>query len=776
MAKKKLGGFDFKKVLLDKGERYGFYVAGGLLVLFLALGAITAVKSESAGSIVKDFDTKASSIEQKIVSNTGETPPELPGVIYDSSTVPQIPFVLYATRNELWDVTKNDTARRVNPRILAPTEAQVEFVRGSIGVLDIIEQPDGKRLIGILKDRPAAKQDTGKIRKARRSRQGSNTPRPAPAPAAPTAPPPPPGGFNPGGGGPGGGRGAGGGGPGGGGGMRGGPGGFGGPQTERSTEQEVVYADVNDKAIDSATFAQLIEPHRMVVVTASIPYKRQVEEYQRALRARSAQELTEFPVYAGFSVERLQLSADGSAVERDWAPFDHVGTVLELFNKTLEMEQENPPATMDGAERSLYSRVLPPDEYELLLPRPKLYRGDYAAINLPSVAAALKTLKDLGQTGEVQTNTGQRLQGTNPFDRSETRQGAGGAGGPLGAGPASMGGPGGGGRGGLPNVPGMRFNPGAATGPGAAAGGNAPAVPEDAWVMRFIDITVEPGHSYRYRVSLKAKNPNYHKPAKELAIPTLADKEVLQGEWLELPVRVAPKDAPAGQPQAEVVQVPQEEFVYAAANDDRRSRVTTKMPPSGTWDDTWVQLQRWYDTIVIPEMGQRPEPFGEWLVHDIKAVRGQPIGQQAAVAIPVWVEAQGMFLFRENPRNRPTGPSIRPNERREADPTWRIELAPIPPVVLVDFEGGTGAYVVPTKGLDGKTQFKSINDTAGVEMLLVNADGKLRVARSGHDLADPDRQKREEGYRAWVDKVKQDTLQFKNRGGGAVAPGPVGAP
>src|SRR5207247_2256471 len=100
-----------------------------------------------------------------------------------------------------------------------------------------------------------------------------NRPPAAPPPGAPSGPS---GAVGPGAGrgGPGEGRG------------RGGLPGFGGPQTERASEQEVQYKKIEDKDIDSAKFAETLDPRRMVVVTAAVPYKRQVEEYQRALRAR----------------------------------------------------------------------------------------------------------------------------------------------------------------------------------------------------------------------------------------------------------------------------------------------------------------------------------------------------------------------------------------------------------------------------------------------------------------------------------------------------------
>jgi hypothetical protein len=87
-----------------------------------------------------------------------------------------------------------------------------------------------------------------------------------------------------------------------------------------------------------------------------------------------------------------------------------------------------------------------------------------------------------------------------------------------------------------------------------------------------------------------------------------------------------------------------------------------------------------------------------------------------------------------------------------------LDLMPTPPVLLVDFEGGTGQYYGPKN--------RPITDTAGVEMLLLNADGSLRVAHSGQDLNDPDRTKRETSWIQWLDKVRQDTEAAKTRGPG----------
>jgi hypothetical protein len=278
--------------------------------------------------------------------------------------------------------------------------------------------------------------------------------------------------------------------------------------------------------------------------------------------------------------------------------------------------------------------------------------------------------------------------------------------------------------------------------PAGGPGNQATSVEdEDAWILRFIDVTVEAGHLYQYRVAVKALNPNYQKPTKDLAVPALALKEFLQSEFFEVP---------------DPAVVPPEEHLYAAAKDERKNHITDKRPLAGLWDETWVQMQRWY-AFIRPEGLPRQEPFGEWLVSDLKVHRGEYVGQREPVLLPLWSMENGMFLFREPPRARPA-PSVVVGTVRRPLPTWTLDLMPTPPVLLVDFEGGSGDYFGPKN--------KQVNDAPGVEMLLLNADGSLRVERSGQDLTDADRTKRETTWMQWLEKVNQDSIAAKTRGPG----------
>ena len=53
-------------------------------------------------------------------------------------------------------------------------------------------------------------------------------------------------------------------------------------------------------------------------------------------------------------------------------------------------------------------------------------------------------------------------------------------------------------------------------------------------LFRFLDFTVEPDQSYRYRVRLEMANPVFDAPADMLADPTLAERETWLTDWTEL--------------------------------------------------------------------------------------------------------------------------------------------------------------------------------------------------------------------------------------------------
>src|SRR5262245_11637078 len=376
---------DFKQILMEKGEKYGFYACAGLLAIFLALGGYVASKAASPSSIVRDMDGKVANVQQKTITGPADPPP-LDKVIYDGGAkLPQIPFSAYVTPNPLFNIAADEHMKRMNPKILSITEAQVQFIRGSIASMDIIDDPSEGLMVGILRTKAVTKNDIRRIRQFVSGKpRGQNPPGPTPPVAPPPTPPSPPAG--------GGGKV---GGPGGGGRMEGGPtgGGAGGQtQTVRSGETEVQYMKIEDKGLESAKIAETIIPKRMVVVTGAIPYKKQLEAYASALHVPSFLQLSanDLPLYRGYNVQRQVWSADGKDMVSDWSNLD-MKDALPILSRCLEFEPD--VYTKDPALAPFFPQLIPEMSTRLVLPRPKLKRGEYDPLELPPVDAALKALK-----------------------------------------------------------------------------------------------------------------------------------------------------------------------------------------------------------------------------------------------------------------------------------------------------------------------------------------------------------------------------------------------
>jgi hypothetical protein len=800
-------GLNVKQLLLQKGERIGLGAAAGLLVVFLVLGGIKAASSASPSGYTTDIDGKIRTAESKIQTGGG-SPPELDAVVTSTDPrVPHIDFTRYPTPNEYFNGLGVEMAKRLNPKILPVSEAKAEVIHGSTGQLDIFEGPDGKLMVLVVVNRKPSAMDQRRIKELvdkkiqRRDQFFKSLMRQAGLPVGQPGTQPgtlpgglpgarggfpggAPGGGFPGGGPPMGGAPTGGGkfGRGEGGGM-GGPGGMG----QQGEDTEVQPIELDKLQVDQARLAEALRPLRMVVVTGSVPYKAQVEEYQRALRKQYAEELqatNELPWYHSYNVERQVLSADGQQVLQDWTKLDLKATLGELFAKAFELEDDyhDYKAVKDDPKLASFIPYVVPDEmHELVVPRPKLVRGQYGDIDLKTIEVALKKLQEQGGVVELRSQLKQKLENAGDliFSRGGGQQ-QGGFGGPEGM-PGGVPGPGmpGGGLGGkfqpgTGGIPGRGTPPGGIPGrfvppgglpsgvPGGVMPGGVPGAiagmqqqqqsPEEAWLMRFLDVTVRPGYCYKYRVQLKAHNPNFKKPVQTLAYPRLAEEEDLKSAWFELP---------------DLVRVPAEEYIYAAAKDESKGRVTEKVP-TGNQDETYVQMHRWFEHA-RPEGASWETPLGEWMIADLKAVRGQLIGETVRIKLPAWSMTHAMFQFRENAKSGPQRSSIYINRVSKAEPVWLVDFKPSTETLVVDFEGGNGPYVGPRR---------TVYDTAAVEMLLLTDDGKLktgRIARSDRDLVDPARDEREKKWFEWLRQVGEDTLSNRQQQPGGPA-GPGGAP
>jgi hypothetical protein len=373
------------------------------------------------------------------------------------------------------------------------------------------------------------------------------------------------------------------------------------------------------KQLPAPEFARDILPLPVVVVTASFPYRKQVEAFQEALRLRSLADLRDepgaFPHVLGLNVERRETAPD----KTDWQALDlesekspYLG-ILAQTRKEPEPEPEGwKPAHVSG----------------LTMPLPVLTRGRYPECSLPLLA---KTLGD----------------------------------------------------------------------PKAAA------LP-DYGLLRFLDVTVQPGHSYEYCVRVRMANPNHGMKTK-VEDPAFAEPKELLGPWARVPGTVALGP----------------DLLYYAVD---MKLLDPRFPGRAAGrNEVAFQAHRWIG-IYYFSRARRTDcyPVGSWVVAErILVPRGECVGGRQPIKLPTWSPEESRYVV----AGRPGGDGV----DVDFSPDFKVERAPL----LVDFEGGRMAY-------------KGVGTVAPVEVLLLSADGRLLARNSQADVADPERWQRQADWRKWL--------------------------
>jgi len=268
-------------------------------------------------------------------------------------------------------------------------------------------------------------------------------------------------------------------------------------------------------------------------------------------------------------------------------------------------------------------------------------------------------------------------------------------------------------------------NPGTRGG-GQLAGPAARNNTSPVWLLQFIDPTIEPNYSYRYRVRLKVHNPNFRRPD-VVAYPGLAQVEELESPWYEIPT---------------VVFAPPEEYLYAQGNVYHdKSEIG-----GASYDLTVLRFHRWFPNVRISTQVNALFPVGDWVVADIEARRGQYVHQTRSFRMPIWSMKDGNFTF----AGRISLTKQSASATRQAE-NISVDFTPSVGTLLVDFEGGGGNYRLPGG-------VPPVADECAAEILLVTDDGKTLKVTSRNTAADsplsrPDRDAREKTWKAWQEEV-----------------------
>ena len=763
-SKSKSGG-GLQALLLKKGEWIALGGAGACLVLLLLWGMKQGAKAVDPEKESATIVQKASGIQEKIRNGKPEEKdiPPIPAWVATGgskptpATVNEFPFT-----GPLFDITARPDTKRDNPIVFGVDEFQLDLVKAPMKAYDIRQTGQDRFTIAVRTTKKTDKLDAAKVAAAKeallkrqrgRGQAGGNPP------AGFAAPP-----QQPGGGGP----------PGmgsvmGGMGSMGGAFGFGGSGgfDTNAERAETVINYVPLESLDTEVAAgkipaPTIVPLRMVVIHATIPLKRQIEELKRALRLPSVDVAANWgPIYDGYEIQRREIRPNGT-VAVDWPQgadalkpnYDFEEKYDEIIGSRKLADHFDSVAPNDPSEFYPYFLRY---EQNLALPLPELVKelGAYPEIRLPLITETIKKMIAARRPAVTPSELAKRLTGKGAKEGRYTPQGSGGLG-AVGLEGASSAPPGTSmGAGGItPKGP-----PGAPGGPPRGSGAPTPPmqgglaaqqpIEVENLLLRFIDCDVKPGFTYEYRIRLKMKNPNYFgKDAKDMARfvlnPAWATDpkfEILYSPWVTLSEQVGDKMVAKG------ITIPHENFLFAYDPETYRKNIAEmykgaanrKLLERAQAKDSQavVQIQQWRQEVRTGD-GKR-EPVGAWVVAEMPVGRGEYIGRKQYVRLPLWSSEVDNYVLREIPDKVFKGP-----KETEQPKGWLVDFSD--QSVLVDFEGGK------VRARVGSTDY---SDDAAEELLILGRDGKLIVRSSIADEADPNRKAYTGIWETWLKAAEQ---------------------
>ena len=770
--------FNLQKLLVEKGEKFALVAAAGGLAVLGVLGIITATGADSPATAVTTIKNGATTLQGQINnenSTSKELPPEMLG--NDKLAFSMLAPSEFRPVNPMFEPVDQPNKARENPAVLGIVDAQLDLVRLPMKAYDIRVSPNGTIQIGVLKTHNIGKTDLKLIEDSiKHHNPKDKKPKPPPPPGAAPNPMGPMGGRsggNPGGGrsGPGGGDpyGAGGGESGGGSGNQFAPGAGSYDAGGSRSEPTVDYVAI-DQFDGKFPPAFIIYPRRTIVVHAVFPLKAQLEVIRRALRLKTVDEASSQtvtppspsgPTFDGFEVERRVTTPAGQVYE--FSTYDHVGQYVNTIYNRKTADQPD-----DG-----YIRYFLRYEQKMAIPLPAVADGQavYPEIRMESIRATVEKLKlaqkpvitendqvkkfkgdttdpfmpQVGTAGGAGTGgfsdfTGSGSQGPGISMKGPMgNRGAGGRSGPMGPmGPMSPMGPGAG------NID---ESPYGSSGPyGSGASGalqNIQASVElEHMMIRFLDVDVDPGFTYQYRIRVKLKNPNFGR--RDVGRPSDAKVPILFGEWTTIGTKVTVSsdlNMYLGDP------VKYHDNLVAKYKD----RAVQNLLDNKNGELPVVQIQTWMQQVVLD--GSKREPLGAWVLGEIPVNRGEFIGKKQLISLPLWSAEKVKFLLQTLPKYKVANAKDQPKG---------VLVDFTTSMMCVDFEGGK------TKQTFGA---RNVEDESAVEMLILRPDGSIFVRNSAQDAEETDRVEREKGWNDWIKRVEDDT---KTAGSLSNPMGPMG--
>jgi hypothetical protein len=264
--------------------------------------------------------------------------------------------------------------------------------------------------------------------------------------------------------------------------------------------------------------------------------------------------------------------------------------------------------------------------------------------------------------------------------------------------------------------------------PGTGALGSD-LVPPEYCLIRLIDVTVQPGKIYQYRIQVRMANPNYKRT--DVASPAYAeDLELKSDKWYII----------GGEENPQNVVVPPEQIYYAVDQRDvdgpRNYKGIHSYDQLHRDRQVAFQIHQWTENV-SPER-RTFTPVGEWLIAERVLVnRGEYIGRTERVEVPLWRETMDAFVLAASPiagRQKGSGLEVNFSHLKEE-------------AILVDFEGPDHNYQ--------RAGGPAVKETTATEVLILSHDGKLLARDSETDRKNAERVDRLNAWRQRIKDVKE---------------------
>src|SRR5438132_6593093 len=348
---------------------------------------------------------------------------------------------------------------------------------------------------------------------------------------------------------------------------------FGQGTSAMTGNQNLKIVFVPEDQIGNHELAEEVRPYRMVMITGAFPYRAELDQFRAALRFKSvdamlaSDDVKGGAEFAGRSVQRREARPGEALDKKEWTDLPveaAIKAVMILASETDKSEQD----------KKLESFGIIPQPNRTVMRRPKLddkLHKDEKLAKYPeelpeSIDKSLKEMEDANKGGQAPKQQKKKSRfdasaGFNPYEDEES--------------PSED-----------PNKPPMNQ-------PIAKINNEQQqeTLRPEKILVRFYDVTVQPGMVYQYRVAVRMANPCY-KSDRAVSKNITQEKEI-RGAWAELP---------------NPIRIPDELLFYAV--DERRNEGSyafgdQRMP---------VQVHHWLERVQT-DPNHRDASFyaGDWV-------------------------------------------------------------------------------------------------------------------------------------------------------------------